>query len=69
MFWLVLYYTSVVIIPEAYPTEKACIAAGELWINKQYKCIPSYHNCFIFKDLGNGSGMPVPTYCEPTAGK
>lgn len=40
MFYLVLFYTSVIVIPEKYTNEQ-CIKAGELWIAKQYKCIPA----------------------------
>lgn len=42
MFWLILYYTSVVIIPTPYPTEDACHKAAEVWVvPKQHSCIPA----------------------------
>lgn len=41
MFYLILYYTSVVVIPEKYPTEEACKQAGIVWVNKQFICIPA----------------------------
>jgi hypothetical protein len=42
MFWLVLYYTSVVVIPEKYPNLEQCQQAGQQFVqSKQFNCIPA----------------------------
>lgn len=53
MFWLVLYYTSVVVIPEKYNDLASCEKAGEVWVNKQFKCIPAYSNKIYIERIPN----------------
>lgn len=69
MYWLILYYTSVIVLPEKYPTEEACHKAAEVWVvPKQHACIPApkiEYNCTTTKSNGDGTYSAVPSICNP----
>ena len=56
MFWLVLYLSSPIVIPEKYPDLESCKKAAEVWVKpKEHACIPApknvvddYFNCTTY---------------------